>query len=79
MMKAEISSGVIYHVKRDCCGTQNTVQISSLIKGYYIFYPDELADKLIRNTRIASKIREAVHLVQSTVTKSVWNSCIYKV
>lgn len=78
-MKGEISSVVIHHIKRDCCGTQNTVQISSLIKRYYIFYPDKLADTLVRNTRIASNIREAVHLVQNTVSKSVWNSCIYQV
>lgn len=53
MMKGEISSVAIYQIKKDCCGTQNTVQISSLIKRYYIFYPDKLADTLIRNTRIS--------------------------
>lgn len=79
MMKGEVSCVAIYHIKKDCCGMQSTVQISSLIKRYYVFHPDKLADMLVRNTRIAQKTREAVHLLQNTVSKNVWNSCIYRV
>lgn len=60
MMKGEVSCMAIYHIKKDCCGMQSTVQISSLIKRYYIFHPDKIADMLVRIQELHRKPEQSI-------------------